>query len=732
MDSENVKMPLNLASPGIVVKEVDLTIGRVDPTAQGIGAIVGPFEKGPVNEPVLINSEQELLNTFGSPYATDNQYETWLVASSYLAYGGSLQVVRSDDTSFINAHAGVATTGPKIRSYEDYVNLGYDENIIPGVTVAAKYPGSWGNGMKVAIIDGLADQILSGFTGLSTLGATGVVVGMGVTQSMVGKVKIGAGTTEALDGYLKGIITEASATQISVKVVEHVSAAGTATAVDYQPGGTYAFTKDGALGIHTAGINTAFTSQTGTTQQDWFDNQTIAVNSNTTISWSTLADRPGTSTYAEDKGARHDEVHVVVFDADGDVTGNAGTILEKHVALSKASDATYSAGATSYWRKYSAESSEYIFAGGAPAGITTTGFTSGTFTKASDIGWDQAASGIQFGATGNTVLTLGGGKNYGGKVGLTTTGALAASTGNLAAGYDLFLNNDDYDINFVLMGGAGYERTAAKALASKVINIADTRKDCVAFVSPCRSELLTTSGSGYTVKSAADITQNVLDFYAPIPSSSYGVLDSGYKYMYDRFSDTFRYVPLNGDIAGMCARNDATNFPWFSPAGTARGAVLNAVKLAYNPSQAQRDRLYSARINPVIFTPGGGITLFGDKTALNKSSAFDRINVRRLFIYLEEAIKGAARDVMFEFNDPLTRSSFVNAVEPFLRDVQAKRGIQEFRLICDESNNTAAVIDSNEFVADIFIKPSRSINFVGLTFVATRTGVSFAEVVGNV
>ena len=723
-------MPLNLASPGIIVKEVDLTIGRVDPTAEGIGAIVGPFEKGPVNEPVLINSEQDLLNTFGSPYATDNHYETWLVASSYLAYGGSLQVVRSDDTDLKNAYAGTGSA-LKIRSYEDYVNLGYDENVIPGITVAAKYPGSWGNGIKVAIIDGLADQILSGFSGLNGLG-TGVAVGMGITQSMVGRTKIGVGTTEALDGYLKGIITEASATQISVKVVEHVSASGTTTVIDYQPGGTYSFAKDGALGVHTAGQTVAFASTTGTTQQDWFDNQTIAINSNTTVSWSTLADRPGTSVYAEDKGARHDEVHVVVFDADGDVTGNAGTILEKHIALSKASDATYSAGATSYWRKYSAESSEYIFAGGAPAGITTTGFTSGSFTKSSDIGWDQAASGIQFGATGNQLVTLAGGLNYDGTADLDATGSLAASTGDLAAGYNLFLNNDDYDINFVLMGGAGYERTSAQALASKVINIADTRKDCVAFVSPCRSELLTTSGSGYTVKSAADITQNVLDFYAPIPSSSYGILDSGYKYMYDRFADTFRYVPLNGDIAGMCARNDSTNFPWFSPAGTARGAVLNAVKLAYNPSQTQRDRLYSARINPVIFTPGGGITLFGDKTALNKSSAFDRINVRRLFIYLEEAIKGAARDVMFEFNDPLTRSSFVNAVEPFLRDVQAKRGIQEFRLICDESNNTAAVIDSNEFVADIFIKPSRSINFVGLTFVATRTGVSFAEVVGNV
>ena len=728
MDSENVKMPLNLASPGIVVKEVDLTIGRVDPTAEGIGAIVGPFEKGPVNEPVLINNERELLNTFGSPYANDNQFETWLVASSYLAYGGSLQVVRSDDSNFINAFAGAASTGPKIRSYEDYVNLGYDENILSGVTVAARNPGSWGNGMKVAIIDSKADQILSGF---STTSLDGVTVGMGVTQSMQGRVSVGLGTTSSLDGYLKGIITEVGTGQVSVKVLEHVSAAGTATQVDYQPGGTYAFAKASALGIHTAGVNTAFISTTGTTQQDWFDNQTIAVNSNTTISWNTLADRPGTSVYAEDKGSRFDEVHVVVFDADGDVTGNAGTILEKHVSLSKAKDAEFSAGAPSYWRKYTAENSQYIFAGGAPAGLSTTGFASGTFDHATDNGWDQAASGIQFAGTGNQLLTFAGGKNYGGIATVTSDGALSAGVGDLASGYDLFMNTEEYSINFVLMGGAGYERTSAQALASKVINVADTRKDCVAFVSPCRSEMLTTSGNGYTVKAASTITDNVLEFYAPIPSSSYGVLDSGYKYMYDRFNDTFRYVPLNGDVAGMCARNDATNFPWFSPAGTARGSVLNGVKLAYNPSQAQRDRLYSARVNPVIFTPGGGINLFGDKTALNKASAFDRINVRRLFIYLEQAISGAARDVMFEFNDALTRSSFVNAVEPFLRDVQAKRGIQDFRLICDESNNTAAVIDSNEFVADIFIKPSRSINFVGLTFVATRSGVSFSEVVGN-
>jgi hypothetical protein len=725
-------MPLNLASPGIVVKEVDLTLGRVDPTSEGIGAIVGPFAKGPVNEPVLVNNEQELLNTFGNPYATDNHYETWMVASSYLAYGGSLQVVRSDDTQLKNAFAG-SGSAPKIRSYEDYVNLGYDENIISGVTVAARNPGSWANGIKVAIIDSKADQILSGFSGLGALGASGVTVGMGVTQSMVGRTKIGAGTTEALDGFLKGVVTEASDTQISVKVLSHVSAAGTETAVDYQPSGTYAFTADGALGIHTAGVATAFGSTTGTTRQDWFDQQKITL-SNSEIYWNTLAERPSTSLYAADKGARFDEVHVVVIDDDGDVTGNAGTILEKHVGLSKAKDAEYSVGSTSYWRKYAAEGSQYIFAGGAPAGIVTTGFASGGsgFDLSSDVGWDQDASGIIFAAAGNSTLTLGGGLNYDGASDLDASGALTAGVGDLSTGYDIFANNDEYDVNFLLMGGAGYSREDAQALASKVIAVAEVRKDAVAFVSPCRSELLTTTGNGYTVKGATDITDNLISFYAPVPSSSYAVLDSGYKYMYDRFSDTFRYVPLNGDIAGICARNDATNFPWFSPAGTARGSILNAVKLAYNPSQAQRDRLYSARINPVIFTPGGGITLFGDKTALNKSSAFDRINVRRLFIYLEQAIKGAARDVMFEFNDPLTRSSFVNAVEPFLRDVQAKRGIQDFRLICDETNNTAAIIDANEFIADIYIKPSRSINFIGLTFVATRSGVSFSEVIGNV
>ena len=716
-------MPLNLASPGVLVREVDLTAGRVDPTSDAVGAIVAPFAQGPVNEPVLVTNEQELLNTFGNPYSVDKHYEHWMVASSFLAYGGSLQVVRSDDSQLKNAFVGSASS-IKIRSYEDYVNLGYDENLIPGVTFAARNPGSWANGIKVAVIDGKADQTLSGVS------TADVVVGYAVTQTMVGRVVAGLGTTSLADGYLKGTITSIGNGSIDVKVISKVSAAGTETAVDYQPSGLYAFGASGSIGIHTTGVGAAFTSRAYTTRQDWFDNQTITL-TNSSISWSTLAERPGTSAYAAARGGRFDEVHVVIIDDDGDVTGNAGTILEKHLALSKAKDATYSVGSPSYWRKYLSENSSFVFAGSAPAGISTVGLTT-TFDLSLDNGWDQNAQGIVFGASGALNLTLSGGLNYSGAAGITTTGSLQGTIGDISTGYDVFVNTEEYEVDFLLMGSGAYPKEDAQALASKIISVAEQRGDAVAFISPYRGSQVTETSSGYTVNSAANITEEVIGFYSSVPSSSYAIFDSGYKYAYDRFSDTFRYVPLNGDIAGLCARNDAINFPWFSPAGTQRGAILNAVKLAYNPTKVQRDRLYSNRINPVIFSPGAGIILFGDKTGLAKASAFDRINVRRLFIYLENAISAAAKDVMFEFNDTLTRSSFVNAVEPFLRDVQAKRGIQEFRLICDESNNTAAVIDANEFIADIYIKPNRSINFIGLTFVATRSGVSFSEVIGNV
>ena len=719
-------MPLNLASPGIVVREVDLTVGRVDTASDKVGALVGPFAKGAVDLPILVETEQDLLDNFGEPSSTDKHYEYWMTASSYLAYGGPLRIVRADDDDLKNAFSGTAGS-IKIKSTENYNDLGYDGSTITNVTVAARNPGSWANNLKVAIIDDLADQILT-FSSLPT----NIQVGYGITQAVpANTVVAGSGSTSLLTGYFKGIVTQIDGTKVSVKILESLTNAGVSTDVTYQPNGIYKFGNT-AVAIHTTGQSSSYVNATPTSSVDWFDQQSIQL-SNSTINWNNISDRPGTSNFAAARKSKFDEVHVVVIDDEGKVSGNAGTILEKHLSLSKAKDGEYSLGSPSYWRKYTYNNSTNIFAGGAPAGIVTTSFASGTFTLSSDVGWDQNAQGINFAGIGATTLTLSGGKNYDGGTDDTVDGSYSVTLAGLVGGYELFEDNNLYSADFLLMGSGNHTKETVQSLANKLISVAEIRKDSVAFISPHRGAFLSDGSAGtVTVFNDSQITDNVIGFYAPVASSSFAVFDSGYKYMYDRFGDTFRYVPMNGDIAGLCARNDINNFPWFSPAGTARGAILNAVKLTYNPSQTQRDQLYSNRINPIIFSPGGGIVLFGDKTALGKASAFDRINVRRLFIFLENAISGAARDQMFEFNDEITRTNFVNIVEPFLRDVQAKRGIFDFRVICDETNNTAAIIDNNEFVADIFIKPARSINFIGLTFVATRTGVSFEEVIGNV
>jgi hypothetical protein len=720
-------MPLNLASPGIIVREVDLTVGRINSSSDSVAAQVAPFAKGPVDSPAVIENENDLLNTFGQPYSTDKHYEHWMVASSYLAYGGTMLISRADDTGLKNAFVGTASS-IKIKSDDHYNQLGYDENAITNVTVAAKNPGSWANDIKVAIIDAKADQIL----GITT---TNLAVGYGVTQAVpANTVLAGAGTTSVLTGYFKGIITEVGVGKISTKILNHVSTAGTVTTVDYQPSGVYTFGTTGNLTVSNSS-STGIATSAVSSAIDWFDQQSITL-SNGSISWNTIADRPSTSDYAGSRSSRFDELHIVLIDDKGTITGNAGTILEKHLSLSKAKDASFSVGSPSYWRKYLSINSSYIYGGSAPVGITTTGFVGSgatSFTSATDIGWDQNAQNIIFAGAGAPTYTLAGGLNYGGQSGLTTSGSLYSGLDDIISGYTLFENTENYETSFILMGSANYAKEDAQALANKCIQVAELRQDSVAFISPHRQAFLSDSTVGtVTVNNDDTITDNVVSFYAPVTSTTYGVFDSGYKYMYDRFNDTFRYIPLNGDIAGTCARNDINQFPWFSPAGTSRGTILNAVKLAYNPGKVQRDKLYSNRVNPVIFSPGAGIILFGDKTGYGKASAFDRINVRRLFIYLEEAISAAAKDQLFEFNDEITRTNFVNIVEPFLRDVQSKRGIFDYVVVCDETNNTAAVIDSNEFVADIYIKPARSINFIGLTFIATRTGVSFEEVIGKV
>ena len=720
-------MPVNLASPGIVVREVDLTIGRVDSATDKNAAIVGPFEKGPVNIPIIIESEQDLIDNFGKPYNTDDQVEYWMVAASYLAYGGQLSVVRAADANLNNATDDGGTV--VINSVDDYINKGYDESTLAGTVVASRNPGSWANGLKVAIIDGKVDQVL----GITT---TTLQVGMGITQAVpANTIKPGAGTTSVLDGEYKGIITEIGTGTIGVKFLSHTPAGGTESEFDYESSGVYKFSTTGNVAIHTAGQASSFASRSVSSTADWFDTQTITTTNGDPISWNQVAERPGTSAYAAARNSRFDEVHVVVIDDDGDITGNAGTILEKNLNLSKAKDAEFSAGSSSYWRKFLLNSSSNIFGLSGPTGAVNTAFKStGTgFDSETDIAWDQNTQNIKFAANGNIGYSLSGGKNYDGTTDITAAGALTATLGDLTSGYGLFENVEEFDIDFLLMGSGSHPTSTAQALANKLISVAEIRKDAVAFISPNKTSFITGAGTdSATISSAADITNNVLEFYAPITSSTYAVLDSGYKYMFDRFGNTFRYVPLNGDIAGTCARNDINNFPWFSPAGTDRGAILNAVKLPYNPTKLQRDKLYSNRVNPVIFSPGAGIILFGDKTGFAKRSAFDRINVRRLFIFLEDAISAAAKDQLFEFNDEITRANFVNIIEPFLRDVQAKRGIQDYVVICDETNNTAAIIDSNEFIADIYVKPARSINFIGLTFIATRSGVSFEEVIGSV
>jgi hypothetical protein len=722
-------MPLNLASPGILVREVDLTIGRIDPVSGSIAAIAAPFAKGPVGVPQLIENENDLYQTFGQPYSVDKHYEHWMVASSYLAYGGIMRVARADDQYLKNSFVG-AGSSIKIKSEEHYVQLGYDLNVIPNFTFVAKNPGTWANGIKVAIIDGKADQILTGIT------TTNVQVGYGFTVAIPnGTVLPGIGITSLIGGYFQGVITEVGASQISTKLVGIVTATGSLVNTDYQQNGVYALPQTGTVAIHTNGVGTAFTSRAYTGEKDWFENQSITLSVGK-IDWDSIANRPGTSAFVAGRGGRFDEIHIAIIDDRGEVTGNAGTILEKHLALSKASDAEYSVGSTSYWRKYLETNSRYVFGGSEPTGITTTGFTgngAAQFELNDDAGWDQPAQNVIFAGAGSNTYTLAGGLNYQGKTDLLTTGALYSGLDDIVSGLELFENTEEIEVDFILMGSANYTKEQAQALANSCIATAEYRKDAVAFISPYRQAFLNDSSVGtVTVNNIDTITDNVVSFYAPITSTTYGIFDSGYKYMYDRFNDTFRYVPLNGDIAGTCARTDIQQFPWFSPAGTSRGAILNAVKLAYNPGRRQRDILYSNRINPVIFSPGAGIVLFGDKTGYGKSSAFDRINVRRLFIYLEDAISYAAKDFLFEFNDEITRTSFVNIVEPFLRDVQSKRGIFDYVVICDETNNTGEIIDANEFVADIYIKPARSINFIGLTFIATRTGVAFEEVIGSV
>jgi len=732
-------------SPGVLVREVDLTVGRADNVLDNIGAIAGPFPIGPVDHPIDITTEQELINVFGKPLSTDSQYEYWMSASSFLSYGGVLKVVRTGGTTLNNANAGVGaayTTSLDIDNYDDYINNHSEAN---NFTFAAKNPGSWANSLKVCVIDDLGDQIIGITT--TNLANAGAVIGYGITAAVSGTLA-GSGSTSTFVGHLKGIITGVStdatnaASTITVKVLSRVSSAGTETKIDYAEGSAFnSFdTSDSVYFVNNSGINTGLSAAnpfTPASVTDWYENQTLGL-TNSIIYWRSIAPKPTSNRYSLERNGKGDGIHVVVVDDLGTVTGIQGNILEKHLGLSKALDSISAVNSPQriWYEQYIADFSTQIYAGGNPSsaadsywgtapratGFTTySGVAAASFTPitTSDGLWGQNAQDSTFSAIGNVTYTLGGGVDY------SASGGMQATLGDLITSYGLFSNKDEVEVDYLIMGPGLTDRADSQAKASYLISLAEERKDCVATVGPHRSDLI-------GITNTTTQTNNLVNYFSSLPSSSYAIFDSGYKYTYDRFNNKFRYIPCNADVAGLMTRTNIVAYPWFSPAGQQRGIINNAVKLAYNPNKAQRDKLYPQRVNAIVTQPGIGTLLFGDKTALGYASAFDRINVRRLFLTIEQALQRAAQAQLFELNDELTRANFRNIVEPYLRDVQAKRGLYGFLVVCDSSNNTPDVIDNNEFRADIFLKPAKSINYVTLTFVATRTGVSFEEVAGTV
>jgi len=726
-------------SPGVLVREVDLTVGRADNVLDNIGAIAGPFPLGPVDQAVDITTENQLIQVFGKSISSDAQYEYWMSASSYLSYGGVLKVVRTNGSTLNNANAGVGmayTTTVKIKNFDDYQANWADD--IADYVFAAKNPGSWANNLKVCVIDNKADQTL----GITTTnpGAAGAIIGYGVTTTLTNLTIAGSGSTSSFNGYLKGIITGVSTdatngnSTIDVKILSRVSTAGTETSISYaQNNASASFeTSDTIRFVNNSGVGTGNTT-TVTTEVDWYDQQKLGL-TNSEIYWKSIAPKPTSNNYVLERNGKNDALHVVVVDDTGTVTGIQGNLLEKHIGLSKATDTVSAVNAPQkiFWKEYLAVYSSYVYGGDNPSVGTDTynnttpraaGFST-AFTPITESAgqWNANAQGVTFSSIGNVTYNFGGGVDYAG-------GGQLATLGDLMTSYELFSNKDEIQVDYLIMGpGFGGDATVpfdSQAKANYLISLAQQRGDCVAVISPHR-------GSVVDITNTNTQTDNIIRFFSPLQSSSYAIFDSGYKYTYDRFNNKFRYIPCNADVAGLMCRTNIVAYPWFSPAGQQRGIINNAIKLAYNPSKAQRDLLYPFRINSIVNQPGIGVLLFGDKTALGYASAFDRINVRRLFLTIEQSLQRAAQAQLFELNDQITRANFVNIVEPYLRDIQAKRGLYGFLVVCDETNNTPDVIDNNEFRADIYLKPAKSINYVTLTFVATRTGVSFEEVAGTV
>jgi hypothetical protein len=728
----------DLLSPGVLVKEIDLT--NVTPAVSAsIGAAVIEAAWGPVLETATIDSENVLVQRFGKP--SDLNASNWFAAANFLGYSNNLVVVRSDTTNqrnavsvltrsisalpvtaggtgYVQATTTVAISAPPVSGglASIAVSVGGTYSVNPTIVLIGAPPTGGTQAAATVVMTGTS---VTGF--IITAGGSGYLSAPTVTingtssvPAVVGEILLttggaaataavvvtaGAVSSVSITNSGSGYVTSLDSTSVYYGVPTATLTAAVGTGAALSP----VVTSQGGIKINND-TTYALSYQNGDSVVGEFAakypgslGNSLAVSVCGADAFATWAYRggfnsaPGTSSFAAANASTNDEIHIVVIDTNGKWSGTAGTVLERYAFLSKASDAKRDDGSGAYYKTVINTQSKYVLWMHHPVAGTN---------------WGSPASSTAFTSLGSSALTrtLSGGVDH-----------FVATDAQRIAGFDLFTNNETLDISLVIAGKA--DSTVANFV---VQSVAEFRGDCVAFISPEN-----VSTGEILIGNTSDIADKMIAFRNALPSSSFMVIDSGYKYQYDRYNDKYRWVPLNGDIAGVCARTDETNDPWFSPAGFSRGSIKNVTKLAFSPRKTDRDNLYKSNINPVVSFPGQGTVLYGDKTGQTKPSAFDRINVRRLFIILEKTIARASKYQLFELNDIQTRAQFRATIEPFLRDVQGRRGIYAFKVICDTSNNTQQVIDTNRFAASIYVAPAKSINFIELSFIATRTGVEF-------
>lgn len=759
-------MPFAL-SPGVTVIEKDFS-SIIPAVSTSAGAFAGVFSWGPVSEPTTVTSEDVLVELFGKP--NESNFKSFFTAANFLSYTNNLIVNRVDTAGLRNAV--VAASGEVLDVTFTTNGSGYKPGHATSVTFSAPQTPGGATATGTVVLSGSAVTAItvstggSGYTSVPTVTISAPEIEGGVTATATATVVNGIVTAITLNsggagsGYLnaptitieaapEGGTTATATATVATSSINKINITNPGSGYTSAPTVTITASNTGSVGavVEPTGVTAVISSNAGVKirnaehyvanfrdyQQSVYgmfaakypgslaNGIQIILVDNAVWVWAnanqnnpdgrlivnSFAGAPGTSAQASRKNISNDELHVLVLDnAQGTMSGVPGSVIEKFSYLSKLKGITRGDGTNLYYRDAINSGSKYLWVLNTPS--------SGQINDPQNADWNQdvntVASGVNLRDLKSVAqkLTLNGG-----------TDDFAATAGNVEAAYMQFTNSDLYDISLIAAGDV------STSTANKLIgDLVEFRKDCVLFISPRNVDGTPIIASGDAGVSA------IRTFKQNLTNSNYTVLDSGWKYQYDRYNDTYRWIPLNGDIAGLCARTDYTADPWFSPGGFTRGQIKNVVKLGFNPGQVERDNLYKESVNPVVTFPGQGTVLFGDKTFTSKPSAFDRINVRRLFIVLEKAIAVAAKFQLFEFNDDFTRAQFRNLVEPFLRNVQGRRGIVDFRVKCDETNNTGEVIDRNEFVASIFIKPNRSINFITLNFVAARSSISFDEIGG--